>query len=141
VVVASCYSLSLARSHATAGTVANLLVHSVDSFGVQLSSGGDDFYAELLFYDVFKKVDGVDRNDGTYLLPYTLTRAGAYAVSVMSGGTTHISGSPFAVKVARDAFSNVAKYLGGYDGVFGATLKGPTPVAATMTDVQPDGRS
>ena len=31
------------------------------------------------------QVTSVDQNDGTYLLAYTLTRAGAYAVSVMSG--------------------------------------------------------
>ena len=97
----------------TAGYTSFFTVQAADPYGVYHTTSVQNyaFSGELVLEDYFARLVPQDNGDGTFTLEYTVTQAGRYVLAVLlkasgNGGTlTHISGSPFNVRIVPAASS------------------------------------
>ena len=114
---------SIARGKAiqlsTAGYTSFFTVQAADQYGVYhtTSVARYKFTGEIVMEDYFDRLEPQDKGDGTFIFQYTVTKAGRYVLAVLLSGDdgtqTHISGSPFDVRIVPAASSAQSSRLEG----------------------------
>ena len=100
-----CVLTGSANFQGTAGVITTLLVSARDSFGNQLTSGGDLFIAEIVNPVLARTiVVPSDDGDGTYTLSFASALAGVHSLQVTLS-SANIFGSPFAWTVVAGSIS------------------------------------